>query len=61
VVLEESFHTVEHLLLRLGRMHGTTKFAAVPHAMREPASELLHFANTVGKVGSGNFPEIAGE
>jgi hypothetical protein len=59
VGLEESFHTVQHLLLRLGRMHGATKFAAVPHAMREPASELFHFANTVGEVGSGNFLEIA--
>jgi hypothetical protein len=59
VVLEETLHTVQHLLLRLCGMHGTTKFAAVPHAMREPASELLHFANTVREVGSGNFLEIA--
>jgi hypothetical protein len=60
-VLEESFHTVQHLLLSLGRMHGTTKFGAVPDAMSEPARELFHFANTIGEVGSGNFMEIARE
>jgi hypothetical protein len=59
VVVEETFHTVQHLLLRLCRMHGTTKFAAVPHTMRKPASELFHFANTIREVGSGNFLEIA--
>ena len=56
---EESLDAVEHFLLRVCRVHSTTKFAAVPHAMRKPASELLHFANTIGQVGSGNFLEIA--
>ena len=47
--------TVEHFLLRPGRVHRSAKFAAVPHAMRKPACELLHFANTIGQVGSINF------
>jgi hypothetical protein len=40
-------------------MHGATELGAIPHTMRKPASELFHFANTIGQVVSGNFLEIA--
>jgi hypothetical protein len=59
--LEESFHTVQHLLLSVRRMHGTTKLATISHTVRKPASELFHFAYTIGQVGSSNFPVVARE
>src|SRR3984893_1517286 len=60
-LLEKAFHALQHFSLRSRRMHVSTKFAAVPHAMREPAGELFHFANTIGQVGSGNFLVVAGK
>jgi hypothetical protein len=56
---EEVLDTVEYFLLRACLVHDATEFAAIPHAMRKPASELFHFANAVGEVGSGNLLEIA--
>src|SRR6266446_2783007 len=58
-VLEETFHTLEDLRGRARRMYNATKLAAVPHAMSKPASELLHFAYTIGQVGSINLPIVA--
>jgi hypothetical protein len=46
--LEEAFDTLEDLRGRARRMYNSTKLAAVPHTMRKPASELLHFAYTIG-------------
>src|SRR4029077_6836187 len=45
---EEALDAFEHLAGRFRRVNLSTKFAAVPHAMCEPASELLHFANAIG-------------
>src|ERR1700722_6633432 len=44
---EEAFHVLDHFLRSARRMHDSSKFAAVPHAMSKPASELLHFAHAV--------------
>jgi hypothetical protein len=41
---EKVLDTVEHLAGRSRRVYDSTKFAAVPHAMCEPACELFHFA-----------------
>jgi hypothetical protein len=57
--LEEGFHLLDDLTGRSRRMYDSTKLAAVPHAMSKPASELLHFANTIGQVGSTNLPIVA--
>src|SRR5260221_2531643 len=59
--LEEAFYAFEHLAGRFRRMNLLTKFAAVPHAMGKPASELLHFAYAIGLVRSFNFPVVAGK
>src|SRR5258708_14947163 len=56
--LEEAFHALEDLTGRARRMYNSTKFAAIPHAMSKPARELLHFAYTIGKVGSINLPIV---
>src|SRR5712691_1446310 len=56
--LEETFHTLEDFRGRARRMYNATKLAAVPHAMRKPTSELLHFAYTIGQVGSINLPIV---
>src|SRR5271169_113969 len=57
--LEEGFHLLDNLTGRSRRMYDSTKLAAVPHAMSKPASELFHFANTIGKVGGINLPIVA--
>jgi hypothetical protein len=57
--LEEGFHLLDNLTGRSRRMYDSTKLAAVPHAMSKPASELFHFANTIGQVGSINLPIVA--
>src|SRR5947209_15041303 len=49
---EEAFNALEDLARRTRRMHNSAKLAAVPHAMSKPASELLHFAYTIGQVRS---------
>src|SRR5258708_6345148 len=55
---EETLDTFEDLRGRARRMYKATKLAAVSHAMSEPASELLHFANAIGQVGSINLPIV---
>jgi len=57
--LEEAFDTLEDFRGRARRMYNSAKLAAVPHTMREPASELLHFAYTIGQVGGINLPIVA--
>jgi len=59
--LEETFHTLEDFRRRARRMYDATKLAAVSHAMSKPASELLHFAYTIGQVGSINLPIVVHE
>jgi len=56
--LEKAFDTLEDLSGRSRRMYNSTKLAAVPHTMSKPASELLHFAYTIGQVGSINLPIV---
>jgi len=56
--LEEAFDAIEDLRRRARRMYNATKLAAVSHAMSKPASELLHFAYTIGQVGSINLPIV---
>src|SRR5207245_5454242 len=58
---EEAFNALEDLTRRTRRMHNSTKLAAVPHAMSKPASELLHFAYTIGQVRSTNLLVVAGK
>jgi hypothetical protein len=58
-VLEKAFYTLKDFTGRSRRMYDPTKLAAVPHAMSKPASELLHFAYTIGQVGSINLPIVA--
>jgi hypothetical protein len=57
--LEKGFHLLDNLAGRSRRMYDSTKLAAVPHAMSKPASELFHFANTIGQVGGINLPIVA--
>jgi len=57
--LEETFDTFEDFRGRARRMYDATKLAAVPHAMSKPASELLHFAYTIGQLGIINLPIVA--
>src|SRR6266487_4617670 len=54
-VAEEAFHAFEDLAGRSRRVYDSAKLAAVPHAMSKPASELLHFAYTIGQVRSINL------
>jgi hypothetical protein len=60
-VLKKTLYAFEHFTGRSRRVYVSAKLAAVPHAMRKPASELLHFSHSVGLVGSINFPIVAGE
>src|SRR6267154_2666296 len=57
--LEETYDTLEDLRGRARRMYHSTKLAAVTHTMSKPASKLLHFAYTIGQVGSMNLPIVA--
>jgi hypothetical protein len=57
--LEETFDPLDNLTGRSRRMDNASKLAAVPHAVSKPASELLHFAYTIGQVGSINLPIVA--
>src|SRR6266849_1752821 len=59
--LEEAFDAFEHFTGCSRRVYVPTKLAAVPNAMRKPASELLHFSHSIGEVGSINFTIVAGE
>jgi len=47
--LEKALDTLENFRGRARPMYKATKFAAVSHAMSKPASELLHFAYTIGR------------
>jgi len=46
--LEKALHLGKDFSGRSRRVYDSAKLAAVPHAMSKPASELLHFAYTVG-------------
>jgi hypothetical protein len=60
-VLKKAFDTFEHFTGCSRRVYVSAKLAAVPHAMRKPASELLHFSHSVGLVRSINFTIVAGK
>src|SRR5713226_6762172 len=60
-VLEKALHAFQHFTGCSRRVHVPTKLAAVPNAMRKPASELLHFSHSIGEVGSINFTIVAGK
>src|ERR1700693_2464353 len=60
-VLAKALHAFQHFLVRARRVNIAAQFAAVSHAVRNPAGELFHFANTVGQVGSSNFLVVAGK
>src|SRR5215831_7206887 len=49
--LEKALHPGKDFGGRSRRVYDSAKLAAVPHAMSKPAGELLHFANSVGRVG----------
>jgi hypothetical protein len=58
-VLEKAFYAFQHFTGCSCRVYVPAKFAAVPHPMRKPASELLHFSHGVGLIGSINFTIVA--
>src|SRR6266567_4489679 len=58
---KEAFHAFEDLAGRSRRVYDSAKLAAVPHAMRKPASELLHFAYTIGQVRSINLAVVVNQ
>src|SRR5271170_8393687 len=58
---EKLFHAFEHFAGRSRRVYDSTKLAAVPHAMCEPARELLHFAYAIGQLRSVYLLVVAGE
>jgi len=58
-VLEKAFDAVEHFTGCSRRVYVSAKLAAVPNAMRKPASELLHFSHSIRLVGSINFLIVA--
>src|SRR5262245_48083079 len=53
--LKKTLHAREDFAGRSRRMYDPAKLAAVPHAMSKPASELFHFAYTIGQIGSTNL------
>src|SRR5207247_2244326 len=59
--LEKAFHAFEDLAGRSRRVYNSAKLAAVSHAMSKPASELLHFAYTIGQVRSINLPVVVNQ
>ena len=58
---EEVLDPLEHLAGRSRRVYDSAKLGAVPHAMCEPARELLHFADSIGQIGSDNLLVVAGK
>jgi hypothetical protein len=56
--LEKAFYAFKDFSGCSRRVYDSTKLAAVSHAMSKPASELLHFAYTIGQVGSINLPIV---
>src|SRR6266852_3741423 len=58
---KKAFHAFEDFGGRMRRMYDSSKLAAVPHAMSKPACELLHFAYTIGQLGSINLPIVVHE
>jgi hypothetical protein len=59
--LKKTLYTREDFAGRSCRMYDSAKLAAVPHAMSKPASELLHFAYTVGQVGGTNLSIVVNQ
>src|SRR5712692_5299443 len=56
---KKSIYAVENLRGRVGQMNLTAKLAALSHAGREPAGELLHFADGSGQFGFHQTAEIS--
>src|SRR5260370_7836873 len=56
---KKSIYAVENLRRRVGQMNLTAKIAAVSHAVREPAGELLHLADGIGQFGLHQTAEIS--
>jgi len=59
--LKEAFYAREDLAGRSRRVYDSAKLAAVSHAMSKPASELLHFAYTIGQVRSINLAVVVNQ
>jgi hypothetical protein len=60
-MLEKALHAFQHFTGCSRRVYVPTKFAAVPNAMRKPASELLHFSHSIGEARRTNFTIVAGK
>jgi hypothetical protein len=58
---EKTLDAIENFPGRASRMNDATEFAAIPHAVRKPASELLHFAYGVGQIRSANLAVVSGK
>jgi hypothetical protein len=57
--LKEALNRFQHFGCSSCPVHASSKLAAVPHAMAKPAGELLHFAYTIGQVGTCYFAVVA--
>jgi hypothetical protein len=58
---KEAFDRFQYFAWRSCRVYGSAKLAAVPHAMREPACELLHFSHSIGLICRIYLSVVAGE
>src|SRR5260370_11262052 len=58
---KKSIYAIENLRGRVGQMNLTAKLAAVSHAVREPAGELLHLADGIGQFGFHQTEKISGK
>jgi hypothetical protein len=59
--LKKTLHAREDFAGRSRRVYDSAKLAAVPHAMSKPASELLHFAYTIGQVRGTNLSIVVNQ
>jgi hypothetical protein len=56
---KETFYVLNDFLRSARRMHYFSQLAAVPHSVRKPARELLHFSHAIGQVRVKNFLIVA--
>jgi hypothetical protein len=57
--LEEAFHVFDYFPRRARHVHDSTQLAAIPHSVRKPAGELLHFSHGIGRIGVQNLSVVA--
>jgi len=57
--LKEAFHVLHHFPGRARQMHHPAQLAAIPHTVRKPAGELLHFSHAIRCLGVKNLPVVS--